>query len=360
MSRAQGSFAGRAGIGCPTDLIGECGMTASFIARRSLLGAAIPLAAPSLRGASAQALRPVRYLTPFGYIMGFAETLYGQAGGFFAREGLNVQIDGGRGSAMSVQQVVAGNVLLSRTGGTDLIKAYVKEPSVVAIAEVYQRDAFFVISPEGKPIRSPADMAGKTMGIVSTGGATENLLDMMLVARDVPKESVRREQVGNAPSAFELVKRGRVDAFIATNDTVFQLQSDRQAVHAWSTDDVAPCPGQVYITSKAALARETDTLARFLRAVQASLESMSAQKGNLAPVVNAIAAAYDVAARQRAGAHLRRTHARQARLPRRVLGQCREADGEGRHHRRAPGSRLVRRPGAEACLWLNLSRLFFS
>lgn len=272
-------------------------MATSFIAKRSLLalGAAIPLVARAPYGVSAQALRPVRYLTPFGYIMGFAETLYGQAGGFFAREGLNVQIDGGRGSAMSVQQVVAGNVLLSRTGGTDLIKAYVKEPSVVAIAEVYQRDAFFVISPEAKPIRNPADMAGKTIGIVSTGGATENLLDMMLVARDVPKESVRREQVGNAPSAFELVKRGRADAFIATNDTVFQLQSDRQAVHAWSTDDVAPCPGQVYMTSKATLARETDTLARFLRAVQASLEAMSAQKGNLTPVVNTITANYDVA-----------------------------------------------------------------
>ncbi|HEY8610430.1 MAG TPA: ABC transporter substrate-binding protein [Roseomonas sp.] len=256
----------------------------------------VNLAAPGLiRRAGAQGLRQVRYLTPFGYILGFADTLYAQAGGFFAKEGLDVKIDGGRGSAMSVQQVVAGNVLLSRTGGTDLIKAYVKDPSIVAIGEIYQRDGFFVISQESKPIRTPADMAGKTMGIVSTGGATENLLDMMLVARDVPKDSVRREQVGNAPSAFELVKRGRADAFIATSDTVFQLRSDKQAVHAWSTDDVAPCPGQVYITSKATLERETETLAKFLRGVQAALESMAAQKDNLAPVVNTIAGAYDIA-----------------------------------------------------------------
>ena len=36
---------------------------------------------------------------------------------------------------MAVQQVVAGNVLLSRTGGTDHIKAYAKDPSIVAIGE---------------------------------------------------------------------------------------------------------------------------------------------------------------------------------------------------------------------------------
>ncbi|HVV93357.1 MAG TPA: ABC transporter substrate-binding protein [Hyphomicrobiales bacterium] len=268
--------------------------------RRQLLGGAAALAGATalpLLGAGpadAAALQSVRYLTPFGFLMGFAAVLYGETGGFFAKEGLDVVVEGGRGSAMAVQQVTAGNVLLSRTGGTDLIKAYAKDPSIVAIAEIYNRDIFYVISQESKPIASPADMAGKTIGVVSTGGATENLLDMMLAAKDVPASSVKRETVGTAPSAFELVKLGRVAAFIATADTVFQLQTDKAPIHAWSTDDYAPAPGQVYMTSKATLAKDTETLAKFLRAVYASIGDMIAKKDNLGPVIASMTAKYEI------------------------------------------------------------------
>jgi NitT/TauT family transport system substrate-binding protein len=271
--------------------------TTTTTRRAVLAGGAALLATPWV--ARAQALRRVRYLTPFGFIMGFSEVLYGQTGGFFAKQGLDVEVEGGRGSAMAVQQVTAGNVLLSRTGGTDLIKAYAKEPSIVSIGDIYQRDIFSVISHADKPIRTPEDMAGKTIGLVSTGGATENLLDMMLAARDVPKTAVKRETTGNSPAALEFIKRGRVDAFIATSDTAFQLQLDKQPVLAWSTDTIALAPGQVYLTSKATLEKDPEGLARFLRGVQAALDSIVASKDNLAPVLASMATKFEIAEARR-------------------------------------------------------------
>src|SRR5262249_39288878 len=144
-----------------------------------------------------------------------------------------------------------------------------------------------------KPVLTPEDMAGKTIGIISTGGAAENVLDMMLGARGVPTAEVRRETVGNSAGAFEFIKLGRVDAHIATNDTVFLLRAQRKIV-AWSTDTVAPHPGQVYITSKTTLARHTDLLAAFLRGVQGALGAMLVQRYHLRPVVDAMTARYDV------------------------------------------------------------------
>ena len=225
--------------------------------RRKFLVGAQALAAsamvPGLMGGTARAqnLAKVTYLTPFGYLISFIETMYADVGGIYAKHGLNVTIEGGRGSSMAVQQVTAGNALISRTGGTDLIKAYATDPSIVSVGEIYQSDIFFVISSKDAPIAKPEDMVGKTMGIVSASGATENILDMMLAARDVPKADVARQVVGNAPAAFELVKQGRIAGFIATSDTVFQLNVDKQPVVAWSTDDVAPCPGQVYMIGEA-------------------------------------------------------------------------------------------------------------
>ncbi|MDX2201270.1 MAG: ABC transporter substrate-binding protein [Hyphomicrobiaceae bacterium] len=261
-----------------------------FVAGALAAGAAGPAA---LTAARAQALANITYLTPFGYIIAFSETMYADTGGFFAKRGLNVKIEGGRGSAMAVQQVTAGNALISRTGGTDLIKAYAANPSIVAVAEIYQRDTFFVISATDKPITKPEDMPGKTMGIVSAGGATENLLDMMLAARGVPKADVSRQVVGNAPAAFELVKQGRIAGFIATNDTAFQLKVDKQPATAWSTDDFAPCPGQVYMTSKAQYEKSRQEIAKFLGGVHDALGAMIAAS-DLAPVVEAMTKKYEV------------------------------------------------------------------
>ncbi len=263
-----------------------------LLSRRKLLLSTTALAAWG-SGAGAQTLEKVRYLTPFGYIMGFSDVMYSQAGGFFAKHGLDVDVQGGRGSAMSVQQISAGNVLVSRTGGTDLIKAYAKDPSIVAFGEIYQRDIFHVISNQTKPIKTPADMAGKTIGVVSVGGATENILDMMLAKTGVPAASVKRESVGNAPAAFEFINQGRIDAFIATNDTVTQLRIDAKPAHTWSTDTVAPCPGQVYITSRKALAEKPDTLANFLRGVHEALGAMVAAK-DLQPIIAAMTSKYEI------------------------------------------------------------------
>lgn len=243
--------------------------------------------------AMAADLTKMTYLTPFGYLISFAETMYADTGGFFKKHGLDVTIEGGRGSSMAVQQVTAGNALVSRTGGTDLIKAYAQDPSIVAVAEIFQRDLFYVISAESAPIKTPQDMAGKTIGIVSASGATENILDMMLAAADVAKGDVPREVVGNAPAAFQLIKQGRIAAFIATSDTVYQLKVDKQPAVAWSTDTVAPCPGQVYMTSKKQLQQSKETIAKFLASVEECLGVLLSTK-DLKPIVASMGAKYEI------------------------------------------------------------------
>lgn len=270
-------------------------MTAHIDRRQLLLRtAAIGSSALLAPGTTwAQAATAIKYLTPFGFLMGFAETMYADTGGFFKKQGLDVTIEGGKGSAMAVQQVTAGNVLLSRTGGTDLLKAYARDNNLVAIADVFPKDLFFVISHKDKPIAKPEAMAGKTIGVVSVGGATENILDMMLAKVGVKKEDVKRETAGNAPTAFELVKAGRLSGYIATNDTVFQLKADNQPITAWSCDDVAPSPGQVYMTSRRGIEANGEAITRFLRAVHDAIGAIVDSK-DLPQIIASMTAKYDV------------------------------------------------------------------
>jgi NitT/TauT family transport system substrate-binding protein len=270
-----------------------------FTRRRSLQSLAALGAAPLVSPAFAQAKEKIQYLTPFGYLINFLEAMYADTGGHFAKHGLDVTIVGGRGSAMAVQQVSAGNVLVSRTGGTDLIKAIAKDPSIIAIGEIYQRDLFHLVSPEGKPIRTPKDFAGKTVGLISNGGAAENLLDMMLAKEGLPPDAVKARQVtGDNPGAFELMNQGRVDCFFLTQNNVQLLQADKRAIHAWSTDQFAPAPAQVYITSRKALAERPDALARFLRGIHDTLAALTAEKNHV-KILDSMLAKYEVAGAKR-------------------------------------------------------------
>lgn len=271
-------------------------MTMSWNRRVVLAAGAASTLTLSARPVGAQASRAVTFITPFAYILAFVDILHAKAGGYFERENLDVTIEQGRGSAMALQQILGGNGLLSRTGGPDHIKASGRPggDAVISVGTVSQGSPFYVISAPGKPIRTPEDMAGKTVGILSVGGATENLLDVMLVARGVDRGSVKRETVGNSPAGMALIAQGRVDAYITSAGVPVALKATNQPFVAWNTDDVAPIPGQCYVTRRASLDQNGDVIARFLRAVHRSLRDMLDGKADVDTVLKRIAP-FDVA-----------------------------------------------------------------
>ena len=67
------------------------------------------------------------FLTPQGFSLAFSAIMYGQSGGYFAEEGLDVHVEGGRGAAQTIQLVAAQQVDVSRTGGANYMIARVEQ-----------------------------------------------------------------------------------------------------------------------------------------------------------------------------------------------------------------------------------------
>lgn len=254
-------------------------MSAPATTRRAAfaLGGAAMLSV-TLRDARSQSLRAMTFVTPFSYILAFADVLNAKGGGFFEREGLDVTIQQGRGSAMAVQQIVGGGALLSRTGVGDHIRASSRPggDDLIAVGTISQGSPFYVVSPPDKAVRTPADMAGKTIGVLSVGGATEIVLDVMLQATGVDRARVARQVAPNSPAGLQLIAQGRIDAYIVSAGVPVALQATNTPHVSWNTDDVAPIPGQCYIARRSTLAANSDIVVRFLRAVKLSLDSMLA------------------------------------------------------------------------------------
>ncbi len=253
-------------------------MPNAVFSRRALLGAACaaPLAG-SARHVLAQGLPEVVFLTPFGQIPAYAPDYVGVGGGFFEKNGIRVRIVGGNGSAAAIQQVVAGQALVARTGGIDVVRAVsgVGAP-VRAVGTIAHTTTFKVISAADAPVKGPADLEGKTVGIVSAGGGTENYLDIMLARVGTKKESVKRQVVGNSPGAFDLVKLKRLDAFIADTGVAIQLRARNEPIFVLDIDPFASIPGQVYVASDEGIAKNGPQILAYLRGIRAAMQAIAA------------------------------------------------------------------------------------
>lgn len=251
-----------------------------FTRRHVLKGAAaasaMGVAAGPLR---AETLEPVVVMTPFGFIGDFIDIMNAYSGGHFRKEGLDAKVLGGRGSAQAIQQLTSGAAQYIRAAGIDTMRAVgsAEHLPLVSIATLYQAGTFRVISPAEKPIKTAQELKGKTVGVVSVGGATEILLDLVLRKVGLKREDVPRQVTGNNPGTLQLARQGRVDCFIASTEVVAALERAHEKVESWSTDKYVPMPGQCYVTTRDEAAQHADRALRFLRAMRASVNELLTQ-----------------------------------------------------------------------------------
>lgn len=261
--------------------------------RRSIIKAAAGLAVAAPGVLRAQARTPLTLMTPFGFIPDFIEMMNGVSGGHFAAQGLDVTIQGGQGTAQTLQQLVAGQVGLVRAAAIDQMRASVAASApLVCVANLYQASTFYVVSSRDKPIASAEDFKGKTVGLVSVGGTTDIFLDLMLSKVGLKKDDVKREVTGNSPGAFQIMQQGRVDGFMASIAVLVALERTGAPIAVWSTDRYAPMPSQGYVTLQSTIDTKPDTLLKATKGLHASVREIMTKP--LGPIFERAAKDYEI------------------------------------------------------------------
>jgi len=262
--------------------------------RRFLQGSAGFAAAAYLLPSTANAADGFKFITPFGYSLSFSAVLYGHTGGFYAKEGLDVEVIGGKGAAMAAQMTIAKRTDSGRTGGANFIVSKVKNGvPITSIATIAQLSPFYVISPKSRGIVEVGDFAGKTFGMASLGGSMENTLNFMLRQGGVDPKLVNKVKVADTPAAFGLIEAGRIDGFMGNVSTTVRLTSTNNAIKAIKVND--GIPGQVYVARDEDLVANADKYVRFLRATKASAEAIL-KANDLTPILESIGGGYKVRA----------------------------------------------------------------
>jgi NitT/TauT family transport system substrate-binding protein len=109
--------------------------------------------------------------------------------GFYKSEGLNVNVQPGGPDFPAVQMVTGGNEQFGVTGADQILIARSKGVPVVALAVIYRRNPFVLFSLAKSGIKSPADYAGKKIG-VKIGGNEELIYRAVLAKANVDKSTL--------------------------------------------------------------------------------------------------------------------------------------------------------------------------
>jgi NitT/TauT family transport system substrate-binding protein len=245
--------------------------------------------------ASAQAGEPLTFMTPFGFIPDFLPLMNMVSGGFLAKQGFAPKLIGGQGTATAIQQLLGGQVSFVYVSALDEMLAVAKQnASLLSISTLVQGSTFQLVSLKDKPIKNAQDMKGKTVGIVSVGGATEILLNIALAKAGMKPDDIKREVTGNSPAALQLIRQGRIDCFFCAVGVVVALRRANEPIEVVSTDTWAPMPSQIFLTTKEIAASKPEMVVRFLKALKGSCDEI--MTGNVRSLFERASKDYEIVA----------------------------------------------------------------
>lgn len=194
--------------------------------------------------------------------------------GYFAEEGLTVNIQSPAGVNDAMSMVAAGKADIGLYYQQDVIQARVEQGvPVKSIAAVVQAPLNIILSLKEKDITEPADLAGKTVGYAGTE-LSEALVHSIMQQSGQDPSSVELIDVG-----FDLMSSmvtGNVDATIGclVNHEVPQMEKEGFEVNYFFPDDfgVPQYYEGIFLANDDMIENEPDVLAGFLRGCQKGFE----------------------------------------------------------------------------------------
>jgi NitT/TauT family transport system substrate-binding protein len=198
----------------------------------------------------------------------------GLARGYYREEGIELDIQEGRGSGPTIQAVGAGSAQFGYADLGTSIRAITRGAPVHAVGVLVQTSPMALIGFAEKNIRGPKDLVGKTIAM-TPGGAVDTIFQAFAKATGL-KESDYKVVSGDATTKRNAVIHGQADVCTGhiNDQSIFIADVAGKKVHSilYADHGVNPVNNGI-IVHKDALTKQADLIRRFLRASTRAVEA---------------------------------------------------------------------------------------
>lgn len=238
-------------------------------------------------------------MMPFAASLGYFLHMAAKTRGHFEAEQLDVDIQFARSAGQAMQAVLAGQAQVGQFSVMNLVPAVTEEGAeMTSVAMMVQGLLYRLVSAPDGPIATPADIAGKRIGLPSLGGNAEEVIRMLLAENDIDAGTVELVPAGFDAAGYGLIEQGQIDALFTNMDIPTLLEQQGVELVDCDFGDPNPLLGHVLGVTDEYLASNRDVVVRYLRALDGARAELE-DPATIDEVVADLAADYpEVAALQ--------------------------------------------------------------
>ena len=241
--------------------------------RRRLAGLAVCLAA-GLAAVPARAADRLTYLFPApDFLPAFAPFHLAKAKGYFAKAGLEVDFQVGKGGADVAKQVALGNADLGGANIDTVMLVRANGLPVKAVAQLGTGALYQVTVRRDAGVKTIADLKGKKIGVFGFQDTGFYNLQGALAQAGLTRDDASIQAVGPA-GLVQLMISGDLQAVAAVPETTAAIEAAGVAVDTYPITRFFPGMAQVVVASETTIAKRGPQVAGFIKAVLQSVKDI--------------------------------------------------------------------------------------
>ena len=189
--------------------------------------------------------------------------------GFFAQEGLSVELIAMRNATIQVQALIAGDLQFNHSSVDSTARAFTAGAPLRFVGSAQQKPTFRLLV--GKEIKDWNGLRGKFVAAGAPGGLTHALAAAMLDAHGLKKGDYDILSMGLDSDRSNALKAGRVQATLLIQPADFGLIEEGFRSMGFVGDFLKDCEYNGYVTNDKWAKENNGTAVAFMRAVLRSL-----------------------------------------------------------------------------------------
>jgi len=232
------------------------------VIHRALVSALLTLALSS--SASAQQLTPFR-VGVSDAVNTVLPVWMAEAGGFYAANGLKVEVINMGGGSRGAQELEAGRIDLMRVGLSSVVQANRSGGDLRLIASMSNVIRFVVVTAPG--VKTAADVKGGTIGVSTFGSESDSTITLALERLGLTRADVTVKEYGGGSRRLAAVKSGEIKATAINEPTTSQAREQGVNVMIDLAAEQIPWLFSGVVLKRADVNGKRDVATRFLKAV---------------------------------------------------------------------------------------------
>ncbi|GAB3622254.1 ABC transporter substrate-binding protein [Mariniluteicoccus endophyticus] len=205
----------------------------------------------------------------------FAPFYTAEAQGLFSKAGVDATLHHHGANEGLFTALSAGQEEFVIAGGDEMLQAREQGMDLVALATYYRAYPVTVIVKDDSPIRTAADLAGRTVGIPGRYGETFFGLQVALAGAGLDESKVKVQEIGYTQQAA--LTTGKVDAVVGfSNNDAVQFQLAGVGVRQVPLADEVPLVSIVLVTQRKTLDTKKDLAKKVADAMVGGMKAVVA------------------------------------------------------------------------------------